>query len=121
VTISTSDGTTALHFLVRFKFDSIPEIEKLQRVWEIMKTKGASLNAKGRLGEAPLHQAVSRNNMQAVKWLLSSGAEINAANKYAWPIGWCWPHHVCQRVWCVCVCVCVSYSRTTRMMATAHV
>jgi len=67
---------------MRLFFSSDSENEKVQRIWEIMKNKGADLNARGRLGEAPIHQAVGRNNLRAVEWLLASNADINSTNKY---------------------------------------
>ena len=53
-------------------------------VMKILKSKGANLNDKNEFGEFPIHIAVKRGNVVAVTWLGENGANINAANKYAY-------------------------------------
>ena len=68
ITITNSDGLTALHLV------SDPKLGLTLII------NGADVNAKNRSGSTPLHWAVSRNKDSIAKLLIEFGANINSAD-----------------------------------------
>ncbi|MDK2817926.1 MAG: ankyrin repeat domain-containing protein [Spirochaetota bacterium] len=68
VTVTNSDGLTALHLV------SDPQIAL------ILIINGADINARNRSGSTPLHWAVSRNKESLAKLLIEFGANIDSAD-----------------------------------------
>eukprot|EP01094_Clydonella_sp_ATCC50884_P026463 TRINITY_DN7262_c0_g1_i1.p1 TRINITY_DN7262_c0_g1~~TRINITY_DN7262_c0_g1_i1.p1 ORF type:complete len:1217 (-),score=447.96 TRINITY_DN7262_c0_g1_i1:241-3612(-) len=80
--VNTSGGnqTSALHLLVRLSRDGVDK-QKAEQSWNMFVDRGGDVNALNRSKETPLHQAVIRNNLHAVAWLLDNGAEVDAESK----------------------------------------
>eukprot|EP01094_Clydonella_sp_ATCC50884_P027357 TRINITY_DN7829_c0_g1_i2.p1 TRINITY_DN7829_c0_g1~~TRINITY_DN7829_c0_g1_i2.p1 ORF type:complete len:467 (-),score=155.92 TRINITY_DN7829_c0_g1_i2:66-1313(-) len=77
--IKSSDGSTALHFLVNI----VPgaEEEALYRaVLHRMRDLGTDLDAINYSGDAPLHVACTRANVVAMRFLLEKGADTTIKN-----------------------------------------
>ncbi|MDP3504300.1 MAG: ankyrin repeat domain-containing protein [Myxococcales bacterium] len=51
------------------------------KLWSLLLEKWGGLNDRNEYGETPLHEAVSRHNASAVKFLLSKGADASVKTK----------------------------------------
>lgn len=77
----TPNGTTGLHFLCLLgKEECSPGAVYVQLLAELAK-KGAQVTQSNTSGETALHMAVSRKNELAVKFLVESQCDVNAATK----------------------------------------
>eukprot|EP01117_Protostelium_nocturnum_P002767 TRINITY_DN1369_c0_g1_i2.p1 TRINITY_DN1369_c0_g1~~TRINITY_DN1369_c0_g1_i2.p1 ORF type:complete len:1307 (-),score=499.61 TRINITY_DN1369_c0_g1_i2:21-3941(-) len=77
VTLSTKNGTTALHYLCK-SFDSSFYDEDSEGFLAKAEEKGANLEAQNDNGESLLHNAVLSGNISIVRFLLNRGAPVNA-------------------------------------------
>eukprot|EP00026_Physarum_polycephalum_P000438 Phypoly_transcript_00439.p1 GENE.Phypoly_transcript_00439~~Phypoly_transcript_00439.p1 ORF type:complete len:768 (+),score=125.27 Phypoly_transcript_00439:182-2485(+) len=100
VTLTNAENTTPLHYIVR----KAPKKEKHHdennppaplslsdlvsgrrtpyiRLLDLMLDKGAGIDAQSIRAETPLHQACTRTNEEAVRWLLANNAELHITNK----------------------------------------
>jgi ankyrin repeat protein len=54
----------------------------VDQITEAIQTEGASVHQKDTLGNTPLHWAASGGHLDAVKYLLSAGAQPNVINSF---------------------------------------
>eukprot|EP01104_Vermistella_antarctica_P014246 TRINITY_DN4445_c0_g1_i1.p1 TRINITY_DN4445_c0_g1~~TRINITY_DN4445_c0_g1_i1.p1 ORF type:complete len:1074 (+),score=331.75 TRINITY_DN4445_c0_g1_i1:171-3392(+) len=73
------DGNSPLVYLVRQ--GGTEEIYQYLNVLQLMVDKGADVNARNRNGEAPLHSACIRGNLDSVRFLLQNNANVNMVNR----------------------------------------
>ena len=81
LTLVSKDGTSMFHYLMR----NIVSSDKEKFYYQILaksKEKGADIKLMGQHMESPLHQAVSRGNVPAIKFLIENKVNINGQNKY---------------------------------------
>ena len=78
----SSDGSSVLHYLVRASPESPQQMEKLITLLELVKSKGADINAMNNEGASCLHDAISFNSCLGVNWLLEKNANINITDKF---------------------------------------
>jgi alpha-tubulin suppressor-like RCC1 family protein len=100
VTLTNAENTTPLHYIVRkapkktqhHDETNPPGPLSLQdllagrrsayiRLLDLMLDKGAGIDAQSIRSETPLHQACTRTNEEAVRWLLANNAELHVTNK----------------------------------------
>ena len=74
-----TDGTTALHYVARIKPKDEVEKKKLAQILTLFK-ESVDLDILGKGGETPLHQAVLRQSVFVVQYLLENDADANALN-----------------------------------------
>ena len=79
LSIRSTDGTTALHYLVRHKYE-LKDHPKVIKILERFLSLQVDVDILGKNDETPLHQAVMRDNEFTVKFLLENGANVNAVN-----------------------------------------
>lgn len=80
VGVLTKDGTSALHYFVRFS----PKANEEALYTECLKLyldKNGDINSQSKHGESALHQAATRGNNKALKLLLDHKAKVNILNK----------------------------------------
>ena len=84
--ICSSDGSLALHYLVRTKDTSAVTIKAVKKIIDLMIQpsrvckKEFDLNIKSKNGETPLHLACFAGNEEVVKILIHKGADISKLN-----------------------------------------
>lgn len=100
VTLGNAEQTTPLHYLVRKtpRPTGISEEPRLSlslsdmltgrrstaytKILDLMLEKGAQVDAQSIRGETPLHQASSRYNEDAVRWLINNNAGVYIKNTF---------------------------------------
>jgi len=81
VQLTTSNGSTPLHYFVRMPEQSTrPAL--YERLFRTMVRKGVDVNQKNLQGETPLHMAAFRGKDKSVSLLLWNQADPNITNKY---------------------------------------
>ena len=76
----TNTGATPLHYLVR-KEQANSSLQEFEENIKFLIDNGTDINSQSIHGETPLHQAVARGRINAVRYLISFGANLNLRTK----------------------------------------
>lgn len=81
VNAPTDNGSTILHYLMKYRPPTATLLSNYLRVLEQTKQKGAQLNLSSARGILPIHEGCMCGNVEGVRWLISHHAKVNVPAK----------------------------------------